>query len=54
MNIKHLGIYFFVFLLTTLTRCIEPYDVNFGQKNNILVVEGFLTDDYLNPDTIKI
>lgn len=54
MNIKHLRIYFFIFSLLTLASCIDPYDVNFGQKNNVLVVEGFLTDNYLNPDTIKI
>ena len=54
MNIKYLRIYFIIFSFFTLASCIDPYDVNFGQKNNILVVEGFLTDDYLNPDTIKI
>jgi hypothetical protein len=54
MNINHFRIYFFIFSFLALTSCIDPYDVNFGQKNNVLVVEGFLTDDYLNPDTIKI
>jgi hypothetical protein len=54
MNINQLRIYFFIFSFLTLASCIDPYDVNFGQKNNVLVVEGFLTDDYLNPDTIKI
>jgi len=54
MNIKHLMIYLFIFSFLSLTSCIDPYDVNFGQKNNVLVVEGFLTDNYLNPDTIKI
>lgn len=54
MTIKHLRIYFYLFSLLSLTSCIDPYDVNFGQKNNVLVVEGFLTDNYLNPDTIKI
>lgn len=54
MNLKHLRIYFFVFSLISLLGCIEPYEVDFNQQNNVLVVEGFLTDDYSNPDTIKI
>ena len=54
MNIKHLRIYFFIFSLTFLLSCIETYDIDFSQKNNVLVVEGLLTDDYQNPDTIKI
>jgi Domain of unknown function (DUF4249) len=54
MTIKHLRIYFFIFSLTSLLSCIDTYDVDFDKQNNVLVVEGFLTDDYLNPDTIKI
>ncbi len=54
MNIKHLRIYLFGFLLINLLGCIDPYEIDFTQKNNVLVVEGFLTDNYLNPDTIKI
>ncbi len=54
MNIKHLKVYSFLFFLLSLQSCIDTYDVDFNQKNNVLVVEGFLTDDYLNPDTIKI
>ena len=54
MKIKHLKIYSFLFFLLSLQSCIDLYDVDFNQKNNVLVVEGFLTDDYLNPDTIKI
>jgi hypothetical protein len=54
MTIKHLRIYFFVFSLISLVSCIDTYDVDFSQQNNVLVVEGFLTDDYQNPDTIKI
>ncbi|MBC7410406.1 MAG: DUF4249 domain-containing protein [Arcicella sp.] len=54
MKIKHLKIYFFIFSLTILLGCIDTYDIDFNQKNNVLVVEGFLTDDYQNPDTIKI
>ena len=34
--------------------CIDPYSLDFSQKNSILVVEGFLTDDLVKPDTIKI
>jgi Domain of unknown function (DUF4249) len=54
MTIKHLRIYFFIFSLIGLLSCIDTYDVDFNKQNNVLVVEGFLTDDYQNPDTIKI
>lgn len=54
MVIKHLRIYLLFFFLINLTSCIDTYDVDFNQKNNVLVVEGFLTDNYQNPDTIKI
>jgi hypothetical protein len=54
MTIKHLRIYFFIFSLIGLLGCIDTYDVDFDKQNNVLVVEGFLTDDYQNPDTIKI
>lgn len=37
-----------------LNACIDPYDANFGQDNRVLVVEGLLTNDFQNPDTIKI
>lgn len=47
--------YVFLFLiLLGLNACIDPYDSNFGQDNKILVVEGLLTNDVQNPDTIKI
>ncbi|MEY4539863.1 MAG: hypothetical protein RLZZ306_1620 [Bacteroidota bacterium] len=54
MNIKHLSICFSFLFLFCLQGCIDPYELDFNQKNNVLVIEGFLTDDYLNPDTIKI
>jgi hypothetical protein len=54
MTIKHLRTYFFIFFLLSLLSCIDTYDVDFDKQNNVLVVEGFLTDDYQNPDTIKI
>lgn len=54
MNIKHLRIYILVFSLINLTSCIDTYDFDFNQQNTVLVVEGFLTDNYQNPDTIKI
>jgi Domain of unknown function (DUF4249) len=54
MNIKQLKTYFSILLIICLQSCIDTYDVDFNQKNNVLVVEGFLTDDYTNPDTIKI
>jgi Domain of unknown function (DUF4249) len=54
MTIKHLRIYFFIFSFFSLLSCIDTYDVDFSKQNNVLVVEGFLTDDYQSPDTIKI
>ncbi len=48
--------YFFIFsvILFGLYACIDPYTVSFNQENKILVVEGMLTNDTENPDTIKI
>lgn len=47
--------YLFLFLiLWGLNACIDPYDANFGQSSKVLVVEGLLTNDIQNPDTIKI
>lgn len=43
-----------VLILTGLYSCIDPYDVDFNQENKILVVQGLLTNDIENPDTIKI
>lgn len=37
-----------------LYACIDPYPLSFNQENKILVVEGMLTNDFSNPDTIKI
>jgi Domain of unknown function (DUF4249) len=54
MNIKHLRIFIFIFFVINIVGCIESYDISLNQKNSVLVVEGFLTDDILNPDTIKI
>jgi hypothetical protein len=34
--------------------CIDPYDVAFARNNKVLVVEGLLTDNSQDPDTIKI
>ncbi|MDZ7897015.1 MAG: DUF4249 domain-containing protein [Arcicella sp.] len=41
-------------MLFSLNSCIEPYDSDFGQSSKILVVEGLLTNNIQNPDTIKI
>ena len=47
--------YLFLFLiLFGLNACIDPYDSNFGQDNRVLIVEGLMTNDVQNPDTIKI
>jgi hypothetical protein len=54
MKFKHLPFTFSILLALFLQGCIDPYEVNFNQKNAVLVVEGFLTDDYANPDTIKV
>jgi hypothetical protein len=46
---------FLLFLIWfSLNGCIDPYDSDFGQDNRVLVVEGLLTNDYQNPDTIRI
>jgi Domain of unknown function (DUF4249) len=37
-----------------MTSCIDPYSVDLARNNKILVVEGLLTDDIQNPDTISI
>jgi hypothetical protein len=42
------------FLLFCLTACIDPYSVDLGKNNKVLVVEGLVTDDVQNPDTISI
>jgi hypothetical protein len=54
MKFKHLQFTFFILFVISLYGCIDPYEVDFNRKNTVLVVEGFLTDDYVNPDTIKI
>lgn len=54
MKIKHLQFISSVLFIINLWSCIDPYEVDFNKKNAVLVVEGFLTDDYANPDTIKI
>lgn len=43
-----------IFVLFGLNACIDPYNANFGQDNRVLVVEGLLTNDLQNPDTIRI
>ena len=54
MTIKHLQRCFILFFLLGLLSCIDEYAIDFTQKNNVIVVEGFLTDNYQDPDTIKI
>lgn len=41
-------------ILLTLNACIDPYDVSENKRGKILVVEGLLTNDVKNPDTIRI
>ena len=41
-------------ILLGLNACIDPYNSDFGQENKVLVVEGLLTNDLQNPDTIRI
>lgn len=43
-----------ILILFGLNACIDPYNSNFGQDSKVLVVEGLLTNDIQNPDTIKI
>lgn len=41
-------------IISMLISCIDPYEANLGNPNKVLVVEGLLTDDNNNPDTLKI
>lgn len=41
------------FLLTFIS-CIDSYEIDFIKQNKVLIVEGLLTTDPSNPDTIKI
>jgi hypothetical protein len=54
MKTKYLSLSIILFFVLSLVACIDPYEVDFGSGNKILVVEGFLTDDIQNADTIKI
>lgn len=51
MKIRYLC---YIFLLFCLPACIDPYTIDLAKNNKILVVEGLLTDDIQNPDTISI
>ncbi len=51
MKINYL---YYTFLLLELFACIDPYTVDLAKNNKVLVVEGLLTDDIQNPDTISI
>lgn len=44
----------FSVIIFGLYACIDPYMVSFNQENKVLIVEGMLTNDVENPDTIKI
>ncbi len=54
MNSKKLYCLLYVILTISFYSCIYPYEVDINGKTKILVVEGFLTDDILSPDTIRI
>jgi Domain of unknown function (DUF4249) len=43
-----------IFLFFTLNSCIDPYPIELIRNNKVLVVEGLLTDNSQDPDTIKI
>jgi hypothetical protein len=51
MKIKHLLL---IVLAFSLNACIDLYSVEFTRNNKVLVVEGLLTDNFQDPDTIKI
>jgi hypothetical protein len=51
MKINHL--YLFLILIL-FNACIDPYPVELIRDNKVLVVEGLLTDNFQDPDTIKI
>lgn len=54
MNIKAVYCSLLLFILISFGSCIDPYEIDLNQNNQVLVVEGFLTDDGQNPDTIRI
>ncbi len=45
---------FFTMSIFWMYACIDPYPLSFDKENKVLVVEGMLTNDYANPDTIRI
>ena len=54
MNIKTFYLLILFGLLLSLNACIDPYDADFSQNNKILVVQGLITNDLKNPDTLRI
>lgn len=50
----YLHLIFLLSFILSFCSCIDSYDFNSGNQNKVLVVEGLLTDDVQNPDTIKI
>jgi Domain of unknown function (DUF4249) len=51
MKINYLCLFF---VLIFFNACIEKYDVELIRDNKVLVVEGLLTDNFQDPDTLKI
>jgi hypothetical protein len=43
-----------VLIILILNSCIDPYNFDSSRQNKVLVIEGILSDDLDNPDTIKI
>ena len=54
MNIKTVYLLILFGLSLSLNACIDPYDANLQYNSKILVVQGLLTNDAKNPDTLRI
>ena len=54
MNIKTFYLLILFGLSLSLNACIDPYDANLQYNSKILVVQGLITNDAKNPDTLRI
>ena len=54
MNIKTFYLLILFGLSLSLNACIDSYDANLQYNSKILVVQGLITNDAKNPDTLRI
>ncbi|MDI9865169.1 DUF4249 domain-containing protein [Flectobacillus sp. DC10W] len=55
MKKHYLRLYFWVVLIAVgLCSCVDPYEFDFEKDGKHLVVEGFLNDNQVAPDTIQV